>query len=65
MDTNSIYYVYTHYLMGDGNCFKESNDLRDICSWKEEYKNNYQHKELYICNQRDEVFYVFGNREIN
>ena len=64
MDKNSIYYVCAHYLMGDGKRLKESHDIREIYQWKEEFKNDYQYKELYITNERDEVFYTFDGRGI-
>lgn len=64
MDKNNIYYVCAHYLMGDGECLKESHDLREIYRWKEEFKDNYQYRELYIADERDELFYEFDGREI-
>ena len=64
MDKNSIYYVCAHYLMGDGKCVKESHDIREIYQWEEEFKNDYKYKELYITNERDEVFYTFDGRGI-
>lgn len=64
MDKSSIYYVCSHYLMGDKKCLRASHDLREVCGWKEEFKNDYQYQELYICNEDDELFYEFDGREI-
>lgn len=64
MDKNSIYYVCRHYLMGDGKCLRESHDLREINSWKDEFKDAHQYNELYISNDREEVYFEFDGRKI-